>query len=300
MKPADHFDDHLVDALRDNPRATVVELATRLVAPRALVSAQLRRLLETKAVRVTAIVHPSFSGLAFIGHVSISASGPVREFAHTLAEWDECVLVSIVSGEYDLIAEVRVADQAAMQDLLTRMRDHPNVTRVNTVIYARVVKGMLEHRPFVPLEIDQTDRFILEHLEHDGRLSWKDLSEKVEKSPSAVRQRTMRILDAGLARIVVVQQRGFGGGTVFAGAGLNLHVDATEILMRLLDRPEVEFAVTTVGRFDAILTLRGTSPQDIDQALDNLRSRAGVAGVESWFHLRSVKEDYSRRAYPTD
>lgn len=300
MEPTENFDDHLVDALRDSPRASVVELADRLVAPRALISAHLRRLLETKAVRVTATVHPSFTGLNFIGHVSISARGPVREFARTLAEWDECVLVSIVSGEYDLIAEVRVADQAAMQDLLTRMRDHPNVTKVNTVIYARVIKGMLEHRPFIPLEIDRTDRSILERLEHDGRLSWKDLSEEVGKSPSAVRQRTMRMLDAGLARIVVVQQRGFGGGTVFAGAGLSLHVDASEILTQLVDRPEVEFAVTTVGRFDAILTIRGTSPQDIDQALDSLRSMAGVAGIESWFHLRSVKEDYSRRAYPSE
>lgn len=295
----DSFDKQLVDALRGSPRASVVELATRLLAPRAIVAQRLRSLLESKVVRVVATVHPVFTGLNFIGHLSVSASGPVRELAAMVSGWEECVLVSITAGEFAFIAEVRVRDQSQLQHLLARLRAASGVVRINTVIYTDIIKGNLEHRPFTPVKIDDVDRRLLTELEHDGRLSWKELSERVGMSPSAVRNRVHRILDAGVARVVVVQKRGYGGATVTAGVGLILRGDSLGTLKCIADLAGVEFAVATVGSFDAIVTVRGTTPMDLDQVLDSIRSLAGVAELKSWFHLRSVKEDYARRAYST-
>jgi DNA-binding Lrp family transcriptional regulator len=293
----DNLDEQLVDALRQTPRASVVELADRLLAPRSVVALRLKLLLESRIVRVVAAMHPGFTGLDFIGHISVSTSGPVHEVAAMMSEREECALVSTTAGEFDFIAEVRVRDQMEMRHLLAQLHSHPNVIRVNTVIYTDIVKSHLEHQSFTPIEIDDVDRRILAHLEEDGRLGWKDLSLRVGKSPSAVRSRVGRILDAGIARIVVVQQGGYGGATVNAGVGLSLRDDTFVALKSIADLAEVDFVVATVGRFDAISNVRGSTPMDINRSLDRIRSLAGVAELKSWFHLRSIKEDYARRTY---
>ena len=299
MDPFDKLDEQLISALREDPRASAVKLADRLLMPRSVVAQRLRRLLASQVVRVVATVHPAFMGLDFIGHLSVSTSGPVQDIAAMVAAWEECVLVSVTAGEFDFIAEVRVHDQVEMQQLLTRLRGNPQVIRVNTAIYTDIVKGNIEHRSFETMDIDDIDRQLLAHLEQNGRLSWKELSERVDRSPSVVRNRAHRILEAGIAQIFVVQQRGYSGGIVTAGVGLSLRGDTLDTLHRIAESTDVEFAAATVGRFDALVTVRGSTPRDIDRALDSIRELRGVAELHSWFHLRSVKEDYARRTYFT-
>ena len=57
----------------------------------------------------------------------------------------------------------------------------------------------------------------------------------------------------------------------------------------------MEFVVATIGRFDAVATLQGASPVELDAALERLRAFPEVTGLDTWTHLRSVKEDYTRR-----
>lgn len=287
------LDRRLVRALHEDPRASVVGLAQTIHEPRAVVGERLRALIGSGAIRVVAAVHPHFAGLQVLAHVSVATQGPVAGVAALVAAWPQTVLVSIVGGAHDFIMEVRVRTHEELQALLSRVRRHPAVARTSTVIYTGVFKGFLEHDTYEPLTIDATDRALLRRLQRDGRASWQDLAAEVGRSPSAVRARVQRMLRARIVRLAVVQERGHFGRLLTMGVGLTLRADATGVLGELQHLEEVEFAAATIGRFDAVVTLRGASPVELDTALERLRSLPEVTAVEAWAHLRSVKEDYT-------
>lgn len=287
------LDRRLVRALQENPRASVVALAHAIHEPRAVVGQRLRALIDSGAIRVVAAVHPHFAGLQVTAHVSVATRGPVADAATLVASWPQTVLVSIVAGAHDLIMEVRVPTHTDIQALLARVRRHPAVVRTSTVIYTGVFKGLLEHDTYEPMSIDDTDRALLRELQSDGRANWQDLAVRVARSSSAVRTRVNRMLQAGIARLVVVQERGHFGRLLTMGVGLTLRSEATQVLARLRHEEDVEFAAATIGRFDAVVTLRGASPVDLDASLERLRSFPEVTALEVWAHLRSVKEDYT-------
>lgn len=288
------IDERLVEELRQGPRASIVTLAQRLYAPRALVSERLRYLISHQLVRVVAAVHPGFLGLTVIAHVSISTSGPTKSLTELLAEWDSCVLVSITAGEYDVVAELRVRSHIELQRELDELRAHPTVVRCNTALYTEIIQGNIEHEQRADIVVDQVDRQLLSALVNDGRLGWKALAEVTGKSPSAVRNRVERLLDAGIARIVAVQQRGSGSNQVSAGVGLILHDASRTTLARLIDIDGIEFAAASIGRFDGVLTVRGSTPMAIERSLEQVRADEGVRSLVTWLHLRSAKVDYAR------
>lgn len=288
------IDERLVEELRQAPRASIVTLAQRLYAPRALVSERLRYLTSHELVRVVAAVHPGFLGLSVIAHVSISTSGPAKSLTELLADWDSCVLVSITAGEYDVVAELRVRSHIELQRELDELRAHPTVVRCNTVLYTEIIQGNVEHEQHADIVVDQVDRQLLSALVDDGRLGWKALAEVTGKSPSAMRNRVERLLNAGIARIVAVQQRGSGSNQVSAGVGLILHDASRTTLARLIDIDGIEFAAASIGRFDGVLTVRGSTPMAIERSLEQVRADEGVRSLVTWLHLRSAKVDYAR------
>lgn len=288
------IDERLVEELRQDPRVSIVSLAQRLYVPRAAVSARLRYLTSHDLIRVVAAVHPGFLGLSVIAHVSISTSGPTEEVTRMLVEWDSCVLVSITAGEYDVVAELRVSTHRELQRELDQLRAHPTVVRCNTVLYTEIIQGNVEHEQHADIGVDQVDRQLLSALIDDGRMGWKALAEKTGKSPSAVRNRVQRLLDARIVQIVVVQQRGSGSNQVSAGVGVTLHEDSRTTLERLITIDGIEFAAACIGRFDAVLTVRGSTPMAIERSLERVRADAGVRSLVTWLHLRSAKVDYAR------
>src|SRR5699024_6316198 len=75
---------------------------------------------------------------------------------------------------------------------------------------------------------------------------------------------------------------------------LTLHGQSRTTLDRLITIDGIEFAATCIGRFDAVLTVRGATPMAIDRHLEEVRSDASVYSITTWFHIRSAKVDYAR------
>lgn len=291
------IDQRIVDVLREAPRASVVAISEAVFAPRAVVAERLQTMMDSGDLRVVMTMHPGFTGVNVIAHISVSTSGPVQDIAELMASWEESVLVSVVIGPSDLIAEIRVSTHTELQSVLNRLRRHDHVRHLSTLVYSDVVKGYLEHEQYEPITIDEVDRKLLGLLEHDGRASWKYLAEKTGKSPSALRRRVQRIQQSGIARLVVVEGRGRDGRNNSVGVGLTLSDDATVVLEAFKQAPNVEFATATIGKFDAVMTIRGASPRDLEASLERVRAVPGVVGLESWFHVRAVKESYALRSY---
>lgn len=292
---SDGPDAALIRALHDAPRASVSALAASLNEPRAAVAVQLRRLLDDGALQIVGAVNPGFAGLDVLAHVSIATHGTIAAVTALATSFESIVFVSAVGGEFDVVMEVRVHTHDELYALLARFRAHPDVARLATVIYSRVVRGTIAHDSFDPIEIDDVDTAIIRMLEHDGRAGYRALADGVGLSPSAVRSRLGRLLASRILKIGVVEARGTQGRRLSMGVGLGLSNGGEDAIELLRTAEFVDFASESVGVYDAVVTIAGDSPAALHDGLETLRRYPGVARSASWMHLRSIKENYARR-----
>jgi len=71
------------------------------------------------------------------------SSGTERESCEKIAELEEVSLVSIVYGEYDIIARISVADMPALERFVgEKIRKVPSLLVTSTMVIAREYKGI--------------------------------------------------------------------------------------------------------------------------------------------------------------
>ncbi|GAA2793317.1 Lrp/AsnC family transcriptional regulator [Nonomuraea dietziae] len=103
------------------------------------------------------------------------------------------------------MAEVRAPDFATLAASIERLRGMQGVRGVDTLVYTRVLKDSTAlSEPRAELQMDEIDHRILGELQADGRIAFADLGERVGLSPGAARVRALRLLDAGVARVVAL------------------------------------------------------------------------------------------------
>jgi len=138
---------------------------------------------------------------------------------------------------------------------------------------------------------DTIDRKIIGILAVDGRISWKDLGDKVHLAPSSVADRVRRLENLGvIAGYSAKIDRGALGRGVRAVIDVALppgaDPSAFEDLLR--DRDEVEWAVYVTGPADYTLIVDCAGAEGLDDVIRWLKAEAGVARTESKFVLRPV------------
>jgi len=70
------------------------------------------------------------------------SSGSEREICKKIVEFDEVLDASIVYGEFDIIAKVRVEELETLEDFLSEnLRSMPSIMLTSTMIVAREYKG---------------------------------------------------------------------------------------------------------------------------------------------------------------
>lgn len=83
---------------------------------------RLKRLMDADALRVIAEPDPLVTGRGVVLHAWVRCrSGRVPDVAERLAALDSCQLAVTLAGSADLMAELTLADEADMPDLVTRV-----------------------------------------------------------------------------------------------------------------------------------------------------------------------------------
>ena len=138
----DPLDVRLVDFLRSNPRATNQEIAESLEVTAATVSSRLRRLEESRAMRVVAVTDFSAHGYNVLAAVGIKVQGrSVEEVGRELAELPEVLSVNIMTGAHDLELLVAFRDFAEINlFLLDHVAHIRGVATLTPGIAADIVK----------------------------------------------------------------------------------------------------------------------------------------------------------------
>lgn len=150
--------------------------------------------------------------------------------------------------------------------------------------------------------LDRFDRDILRALQHDGRLTIQELSERVGLSPSPVSRRVRRLEADGVIRgyAALIDEAALGYGvSVFVSVRLDRQVD--EALARFESAvqafPEVVDCWLMTGARDYLLRIATADLAEFERFLTGRLTRIpGVAAIESSIPLRRVKAGTSRTA----
>ena len=146
------------------------------------------------------------------------------------------------------------------------------------------------------MKLDRTDQTILAELQRNGRLSNRELAEKVHLSESACLRRVRSLEEAGVIDryAALVSQTKVGlPGNVFVSITLNRQEQADlaafeEAVRRV---PEVMECYLMTGQQDYLLRVVVTDPADFERLhSQHLTRLPGVARVQSSFALRTVRK----------
>ena len=146
------------------------------------------------------------------------------------------------------------------------------------------------------MKLDRTDRALLAELQRDGRISNRDLAERVHLSESACLRRVRALDEAGVIEryaAVVSQAKAGLPGNVFVSITLNRQeqgdLSAFEDAIRRV--PEVMECYLMAGPQDYLLRVVVSDPSDFERVhSQHLTRLPGVARVQSSFALRTVRK----------
>ena len=149
---------------------------------------------------------------------------------------------------------------------------------------------------FLRMKLDRTDQALIAELQRDGRLTNRELAERVHLSESACLRRVRALEEAGVIDryAALVNQSKVGlPGNVFVSITLNRQEQADlrafeEAVRRV---PEVMECYLMTGQQDYLLRVVVSDPADFERLhSQHLTRLPGVARVQSSFALRTVRK----------
>ena len=141
--------------------------------------------------------------------------------------------------------------------------------------------------------MDEIDHRIVALLRQNARRSFQDIGGRVSLSAPAVKRRVDRLERDGVIR-------GYSASVDPSAIGWNTHafvelfcegrISGTEVNAAVSKHPEVEGAYTVAGGASAILHVRATDTQHLEEALERIRETPGVVRTETQVVLSTLFE----------
>ncbi|NKY99349.1 Lrp/AsnC family transcriptional regulator [Nocardiopsis alborubida] len=287
----DAVDTALMRALQGDGRATFQALADGVGLSRTAVRARVRQLVQSGAIRIVGVLHAGVVGMEVLSHVSFRVSGPVGPMLDALGEREAVTFAAHSAGRFPAVAQVRVADDAALTKELSELRALPGVDGAEVFRANSVFKDAHSSvRELRDIELDALDWRLVRQLLRDGRSSYADLARQVGLSQAAARSRVVRLLDSGVVHVTALVEPTAVGANERLGFGLRCRGDAELLGAALANMPRISFLASGFGRYDVIGTLTAPDRCQLVEALEGVRATPGVGYVESWDHLSVRKE----------
>lgn len=139
--------------------------------------------------------------------------------------------------------------------------------------------------------LDRMDRRIIGILRDEGRISWKELADRVHLAPSSVADRVRRMENAGVIRgyTARIDPAALGRGVrAVVDVALPPGADPAAFEARLAERDEVALAMYVTGPADYTIVVDCAGAEGLDAFVRWLKADAGVARTESKFVLRPI------------
>jgi Lrp/AsnC family transcriptional regulator, regulator for asnA, asnC and gidA len=138
----DEIDRQIIASLQKDGREAFAQIAERLNVSPGMIRTRYNRLVEMGVLRVVAITNPLRMGFNTMALIGIKAEGgKLMEVASRVAALDEVIYLIVVSGGYDIIAEVVCRDQDDLLQFLTeRLYKIDGVRETESFMHLKIMK----------------------------------------------------------------------------------------------------------------------------------------------------------------
>ena len=138
----DEIDQHILDAMRKDGRAAFAQIAGRLKVSPGMIRQRYNRLVELGILKVVAISNPLQRGFKTMAMVGIRTDGhQMLEVADAVSKLKEVVYLVVVSGRFDIMAEVVCRDHADLLEFITdKLYAIEGVREAETFMHLKIVK----------------------------------------------------------------------------------------------------------------------------------------------------------------
>jgi len=131
--------------------------------------------------------------------------------------------------------------------------------------------------------IDRSDEAILALLREDGRMSFREMSARLDLSETTIRSRIRRLEQSGIMRVVARVDLKLTGFPFTALVGLKIRGRAVEdVGADLAGISEVISILAVIGRSDLEIQIIAKTLEQLDELIYGLIARIeGIASIES-------------------
>lgn len=142
-------------------------------------------------------------------------------------------------------------------------------------------------------EIDEFDRDILDLLQNDAKITIKEISDKVGKSPTAIRSRIVRLEEKYIKKYVALidcRQLGYRE-MVIASLRVNSSEPLEHIKGHIESMEKIKFAYIVTGEYPLFIMAKCLDHEDSMILIEKLRNLPGVEEIKTQIVLDRIKED---------
>lgn len=138
----DEIDHQIIEVLQKDGREAFAQIAERLHVSPGMIRTRYNRLVEMGVLRVVAITNPLRMGYNTMALIGIKVDGAqLLEIANQIAGLSEVIYLIVVSGSFDIIAEVMCKDQSDLLNFLTeRLYQIPGIRDTESFIHLKILK----------------------------------------------------------------------------------------------------------------------------------------------------------------
>lgn len=293
----DETDHEIIRMLIKDGRVSNREIGQKIGMTDATVAARLRRLVAERCIAVCPLYDWRAAGFRCEAYIFIKVLGrPPAAVAAKLANDPFVNSAIITTGAADILIFALAPDEEGLHQLLAKIVSEPGVAdmRVDKVVETHLYRQNLSRLPYVPfdpekfpkanIELDMLDIQILSSLQHDGRLSSREIARQLNCGDAKVRIRIKRMEESGLLRmgaIVDPFRTGISGSAAFVG--ITSFGEPQRVVKALSKMAPVNFCATCIGEHTIISVMGFHDDDSLNTATtEDLWSIKGVAGVTAY------------------
>jgi Lrp/AsnC family transcriptional regulator, regulator for asnA, asnC and gidA len=138
----DAIDQHILDAMRKDGRAAFAQIAGKLKVSPGMIRQRYNRLVDIGLLRVVAISNPLQRGFKTMALIGIRTDGnKMLDVADAVSKLREVVYLVVVSGRFDIMAEVICRDHEDLLNFITeKLYVIDGVRESETFMHLKIVK----------------------------------------------------------------------------------------------------------------------------------------------------------------
>ncbi|HEY0247310.1 MAG TPA: Lrp/AsnC family transcriptional regulator [Gryllotalpicola sp.] len=322
LESLDDLDRRIILALQQDGRASWTSIAEACSTSVPTVVRRGQQLIADGVVRVTAMPQLGSQGPVDLFFLRINSSpGAQTDVAAALTANPDTRFVSVVTGRYDIMAELAVTGGPGnYARLIEEIQSVADIERWRSDLVMHVYKvahdwgkqlygealglSAAERLPSEPTacepaHFDEVDRRLIDELKEDGRLTFKALGQRLGINESSARRRLERMRSSGCISIVTMFSAaalGFGAETLFTVQVEPARLEA--VAHELARMSEVRYIAAILDANSLMCEVIARSTEDLHRFMTStLGKMAGVQGWEASMELLSMKRGFTETAW---